>query len=263
MNFAELAAAAGLFLVTVIGLGVSRDRFPVSDFRLVGDDVEVETLLEPVADHVQMQLADAGDDQFVRLCVPAHAERRIFVGDLVQARRNLLLVATGLGFHGESEHRLGEPRQRQLLGRRAGSQRVADVQIFDFGEGDDIAGHGFRDRVELLALHDLQAAERQRLARAQIDDLLLADSLPPIDADEAEIADEFVGQRLEHLADELAVVVGRRRDPSCRRREAALPAPACSWSRPRAIRVRRHPFSRRCKKSARSNPWQSLSAKPT
>ena len=65
MDLAELAAAAGLLLVPMLGLGLGRDRLAVGDLRLVGDDLQVEAALEPVLHHVQVQLAHAGDDHLV------------------------------------------------------------------------------------------------------------------------------------------------------------------------------------------------------
>ena len=71
VDLAELAAAAGLLLVAVVGLGLGRDRLAVGDLRLLGDDFQVEAALEPVLDHVQVQLAHAGDDHLLGLACRA------------------------------------------------------------------------------------------------------------------------------------------------------------------------------------------------
>ena len=88
------------------------------------------------------------------------------------------------------------------------ADRVADVQILDLGDGDDVAGDGLVDRLLRLALHEEQAAAARRFAGAQIEERLLAVDLAGKDAEEAQVADELVGQRLEDLADELADSVG-------------------------------------------------------
>ena len=85
MDLGELAAAAGLLLVPVVRLGLAGDRLQVGDVRDVGVDVELVAVLEPVLDHVQVQLAHARDDQLVRLGVAAEGEGRVLVGDLGQA----------------------------------------------------------------------------------------------------------------------------------------------------------------------------------
>ena len=67
VDFAELAAAAGLLLVPVVGFGVGGDRLAIRDLGLVGDDFQVEASLEPVLHHIEMQLAHAVDDHLLRL----------------------------------------------------------------------------------------------------------------------------------------------------------------------------------------------------
>ena len=49
-----------------------------------------------------------------------------------------------------------EPRQLRRMG--VGADRVADVQVFHLGDGDDVAGDGLGDRLLRLALHEQQAA---------------------------------------------------------------------------------------------------------
>jgi hypothetical protein len=55
-----------------------------------------------------MQLAHAGNDGLAGLFVGAHAERRVFLRELAQRDTHLFLVALGLGFDGDRNHRIGE-----------------------------------------------------------------------------------------------------------------------------------------------------------
>ena len=97
MHLAELAAAAGLLLVPMVGLGLAGDRLEVGDLRHVRVHLQLVAVLEPLLDHVQVQVAHAGDHQLVRLGVAADREGRVFVGDLGQSGRDLGLVVARLG----------------------------------------------------------------------------------------------------------------------------------------------------------------------
>ena len=118
LDVGELAAAAGLLLVPVVRLGLAGDRLQVGDVRDVGVDVELVAVLEPVLDHVEVQLAHARDDQLVRLGVAAEGEGRVLVGDLGQADGDLRLVLAGLRLDGAGDHRRRELDRLELQVRR-------------------------------------------------------------------------------------------------------------------------------------------------
>ena len=67
VDFAELAPAARLLLVAMVGLGIRGDRFAVGNLRFLGHDFQIEPALEPMLHHVEMELAHAGDDHFLGL----------------------------------------------------------------------------------------------------------------------------------------------------------------------------------------------------
>ncbi len=97
VDLAELAATAGLLLVPVVRLGLAEDRLEVGDLRHVRVHLQLVTVLEPLLDDIQVQVAHPRDHQLVRLGVAADRERRVLVGDLGQADRDLRLVVAGLG----------------------------------------------------------------------------------------------------------------------------------------------------------------------
>jgi len=74
----------------------------------VGVDVELEPVLEPLLDHVEVQLAHAGDDQLVRLGVASVGECRVLVGDLGQPGRDFRLVLARLRLDGAGTIGVGE-----------------------------------------------------------------------------------------------------------------------------------------------------------
>ena len=104
----------------------SGDGFAVSDFRFVREDFQVEARFKTFLHDVEMELAHAGDDEFLGLGVARHLEGRVFIGDLVQAAGDLLLVAARLRFDREAEHRQGILRQRQLIALPRIPAEVAD-----------------------------------------------------------------------------------------------------------------------------------------
>ena len=87
VDFAELAAAAGLLLVAVAPLGVGLDRLAVGDLRLLGVDFDLVAPLEPFAEDLQVQLAHPVDDRLLGLRIALAAERRVLLRDLAPARR--------------------------------------------------------------------------------------------------------------------------------------------------------------------------------
>ena len=66
-----------------------------------------------------------------------------------------------------------------------GADGVADVQVLDLGDGDDVAGDGFRDRLAGFALDQQQAAATAAAAGAMVDDLLFGGDLSGQDAEVA------------------------------------------------------------------------------
>ena len=162
LDVGELAAAAGLLLVPVVRLGLARDRLEVGDVRDVGVDVELVAVLEPVLDHVQVQLAHPRDDQLVRLGVAAEGERRVLVGDLGQADGDPRLVLAGLRLDGAGDHRGRELDRVEDDVRRvavaADGHGVGDVQVVELGDGDDVAGDRFLDLLLRLPLEPVEVA---------------------------------------------------------------------------------------------------------
>ena len=105
VHLAELTAAAGLLLVPMVCFGLAGDRLEIGDLRHVRVHLELVAVLQALLDHVQVQVAHAGDHQLVSLRVAANRKRRVFVGDLGEAGRDLRFVVARLGLHGAGHHR--------------------------------------------------------------------------------------------------------------------------------------------------------------
>ena len=74
---AELAVAAGLLLVPAVRLGGRRDRLAVGNPRRLEVDLDAEPPLQLRDGDLDVQLALAGEQQFVRLRIARVADGRI------------------------------------------------------------------------------------------------------------------------------------------------------------------------------------------
>ena len=83
-------------------------RLAIGDLRPA--DVRVHAVLahQAVDEHLQVQLAHAGDDRLAGFGVRVDAERRILVGQLAQRDAHLVLILLGLGLDRDADDRLGE-----------------------------------------------------------------------------------------------------------------------------------------------------------
>ena len=104
-----LARAAGLLLVRVRvlddGLG---DRLAVGHLRLADGGVDLELAEHAVDDHLEVQLAHAGDDGLAGVLVGADLEGRVLLGQAEEGLAHLVLVDLGLRLDGDVDHGLGE-----------------------------------------------------------------------------------------------------------------------------------------------------------
>ena len=155
--------------------------------------------------------------------VARDVEGRILVGDLVQAAGDLLLVAARLGLDGQAEHRRREARPRQL--RRAGRggrpcRRCAGPRPWPRPR---CRRRWPRARSSaFLPCISNRPPVRDDLPVRALTSGCSARELAREDAEEAQVADELVGERLEDLADELAPTRSAPAATSCRLVAAAL-----------------------------------------
>ena len=83
---AVLAAAARLLLVLALHLRAALDRLLVGDARRQEDDVDVVLALHPLDHDLDVELADARDQELLGLGVEVVVERGVFLGDAGRAR---------------------------------------------------------------------------------------------------------------------------------------------------------------------------------
>src|SRR5690606_33320867 len=97
LDLRELPGATGLLLVRVLDLlGLAADRLAVRDLRLADVRLDLELATHAVDEDVEVELAHAADDGLAGLLVKLDAEGRVLLGELLDRRRELLLVGLRL-----------------------------------------------------------------------------------------------------------------------------------------------------------------------
>ena len=152
VDLAELAGAAGLLLVAVVPFGLDRDRFLVRDLRLLRVDGQLEAVLHLLDHDPQVQVAEALGDELLGLRVAGRVEAGVLFAEPVEGAADLLLVAAGGRLQRQGEHRLGQGGHDELAGDPAVVHEVADLELLELGQGDDIAGDADVDFLGLAAL---------------------------------------------------------------------------------------------------------------
>ena len=167
---AELAAAAGLLLVAVTRPRLRADRLQVRNARLVELDVDAEATLRALERDLDVHLAHPGEDLLAGLRVAAQPERRILLGEALDRRGDLLLLALDLRRHGEAHHGLGEAERRRLDRDLAIGEQVAGLHVLQLGDGTEVALAEVLRRCRRLALELQQRAHPLLRVLAVVDE---------------------------------------------------------------------------------------------
>ena len=125
---AVLALAAGLADEAAVALRLAPDGLAIGDLRLTDVRGDLEFADHPVDEHVEVQLAHAGDERLRRLRVGVDAERRILFGEPLEGERELVLVGLRLRLDLHLDDRLGEGHRFEDHGWLS-SLRVSPVKV--------------------------------------------------------------------------------------------------------------------------------------
>ena len=93
---AELAAPAGLLLVPALNGRLSFDRLLVGNLRGLQIHLEAEFPLHLFDGHLDVDLAETGEDHLPGLVVPMEDEGGILIGQAMDRGDEFVLVAPGL-----------------------------------------------------------------------------------------------------------------------------------------------------------------------
>ena len=204
----ELALAAGLLDVAEDHLldGLA-DGLAVGDLGLADVGVDPELAGEPVDEDLEMQLAHAGDDRLPGLGVGIDLEGRVFLGEALQRRGQLLLVDLGLRLDRQVDDGLGEDGGLEDDGLGGVAERVAGEGVLHAHDRHDVTREGRLLVLPVVGVHLEDAADALlavvrgvRYRRARLDHA-------GVDPEVGEPADVGVGHDLEGQGGERCRVV--------------------------------------------------------
>ena len=137
------------------------DRLAVGHLRLADGGVDLELAQHAVDEHLEVQLAHAGDDGLAGLLVGADLEGRVLLGQRVERLAHLVLVDLGLRLDGDVDDRLGEldalEDDRRGCGRTACRRCVVFLKPMPATMSPAMADV---DVLAVVGVHQQDAAER-------------------------------------------------------------------------------------------------------
>ena len=211
---AVLAAAAGLAHEAAVALRRPADGLAVGDLRLADVGGDLELAHHAVDEHVEVQLAHARDEGLAGLLVGLDAEGRVLFGEALERDAQLVLVGLGLGLDGDLDDRLGEGHRLEDDGVLRVGQGVAGEGVLEADGRGDVAGVDLVDLLAVVGVH-LDDAPDALLACpwSALKTYEPALSVPRVDPEEGQLADEGVGGDLEGEGREGLVVVDGAQRP--------------------------------------------------
>src|SRR5580658_2105581 len=195
---AVLARATGLLLVRVLDLlHLAGDGLAVGDLRAADVRLDLELAAHPVDQHLQVQLAHAGDDRLAGFLVGPDLEGRVLLGQPLDRGAQLLLVALGPRLDGHVDDR-GRERHRLQDDRLVlRAQRVACGGVLQAHHGDDLPRHRGRALLALVRVHLVDLADPLLAALDRVQHVAARLQGAGVDADVGELAEMLVGHDLE------------------------------------------------------------------
>ena len=146
--------AARLLLVASLHPDRLADGLTVGDTGLLEGDLDAKFALELGNQHIEVLLAQAGDDLLVGFGVGDIGGGEVLLHQPLEALRNLALIRLGLG---DNRHREGRGRELGLLKAHHPlgiAQAVAGHDLIELGGNTDIARADLAG-VGLLGAHDI------------------------------------------------------------------------------------------------------------
>src|SRR5918994_4643994 len=208
-DLGELARPTGLLLVGVGDLlDLAADGLAISHLGLADVGLDAELALHPFDEHLEVQFAHAGDDGLAGVVVGADLEGRVLLGQPLDRRAELLLVALGprLDRHrddrGREAHRLQDDRPRGV------GQSVTSGGVLQPHDRDDLPGARPYDLFTLVRVHPVDLADPLLVALGAVQHLGAGRERAGVDANERELAEVLVAHDLERQRRDGCVLVG-------------------------------------------------------
>ena len=208
-DVAVLTAPARLLDEFAFAIRRDKDRFLVRDLRLAGVGLDLEFPEHPVPDDLEVQLSHARDDGLPGFLVCEDAEGWVLFCQALERVGHFLLVELGLRLDGHGDDGIGEGRRFEQDRVILIAKCVAGGDVLDSDDGGDVARVTRVDVFALVRLDLDETADALAFVRARIINRVPFAQLAGINAEEHELADEWVAPQLEGERAELGVVVSR------------------------------------------------------
>src|SRR5690606_23138976 len=187
-HVAVLAVATGLADEARLDLlDALLDRLAVGDLGGAHVALDLELPLETVDDDLEVQLAHAGDDRLPGVLVRVGAERRILVGQLLQADPELVEVGLGAGLDGDRDDRIRERHALEHDRRLLVTQGVARAGVPQAHRSVDVPGDALLELLALVGVHAQDATDALPLAARGVQHAGPGRESPGVHAEEREV----------------------------------------------------------------------------
>ena len=144
-----------------------------------------------------MELAHPGDEGLAGLLVRGDAERRVLLGEPLEARAELVLVALRLRLDRDRDHRVGERHRLEHDRRGVDGERVAGGRLLEPDGGGDLARGDLVALLAVVRVHLEDAPDPLGLAVRRVEDAVARLELAGVDPEVRQLADVRVGHDLE------------------------------------------------------------------
>jgi hypothetical protein len=199
-------SAAGLLLVAPVGLGRLADRLLIGNPRGLQVHLGAEPRLQPLDDHLDVDLGEPGDDLLAGLWIAVKVDRRVLLLEAPERREHLVLVALALGLDRERHHRRRELDAGHLDRLIARGQPVPRLGLLELGDGPDVAGTEVVGVPGPLSLEGHELADALLVVGARVQHLRVLLDHALIDAEHVDPPRERVRAGLEHVREHLLVL---------------------------------------------------------
>jgi hypothetical protein len=198
-HFGELPRATGLLFVAVSMIGLAPDGLAKRDARLGEIDVDIEAPAQPIGDDFKVQFALRGDQRLVQFGIDAKMKRRVFVLQCREPGSDAVFFAACLRLQCRVNARLRILDARQPHRSARGTKRVARVRTFQLHHRAEVARVETADRLAIASVKNVNLSETFGDIPAGVQHFHARRNAAGINAKEGQLAEMFLGHRLENL----------------------------------------------------------------
>ena len=206
-NFAKLAGAAGLFLVTVVTFRLAGDGFAIRDAGRPSVYLDVKALFHALHDRAQVKFAAAAQDSFVGGCEVLHDQAGVFRRKFCQRFGQFLFVTASFWRDRDTMHRRWTVNGLQveaILVMRIMQHRV-EFDFIHFCYRTNIARNTPGHFDMLFPLQAIQMGYLERLACIADKQLAIRRDRALVNTENSHAPDKRVDHDLEHMGDHMFI----------------------------------------------------------